>query len=166
MAVSGSSLSAGAAIVQWTFGSSKNDQWMPMSAGNGLYYFVNRLSGLCLDVPSSVSGTQLDQQPYSGVANQQFNLLLNVPGAVVQPPFSLAVTPSSQTILARQTNSFAITITTNSNFSGSVNLSLSGLPANTTSNFNPASLNGNGNSTLTITTTTNTPVGIYALTIT
>ena len=166
MAVNGASLSAGTAIVEWKFGSAKNDQWMPMSAGNGLYYFVNRLSGLCLDVPSGTSGTQLDQQPYSGVANQQFNLLLNQPGTIVQQPFFLSVTPSSQTVLAGQSNSFTITITTNINFSGSVNLSMSGLPANTTSNFNPASLSGNGTSTLTITTATNTPVGVYALTIT
>jgi hypothetical protein len=166
MNVNGASLSAGALIIQYSFGSGKNDQWMPMSAGNGLYYFVNRLSGLCLDVPGGVTGTQLDQQPYTGGANQQFNLLLNVPGAVVQQPFFLSVSPNSQTVLAGQTNSFTITITTNSNFSGSVNLSVSGLPANTTSNFNPVSLSGNGNSILTIVTTTNTPVGIYALTIT
>jgi len=166
LAVNGASLSAGAAIVEWTFGSAKNDQWMPMSAGNGLYYLVNRLSGLCLDVPSSSSGTQLDQQPYTGIVQQQFNLLLNAPGAVVQQPFFLSVSPSSQTVLAGQTNSFTITITTNSNFSGSVNFSVSGLPSNTSSNFNPASLNGNGTSTLTIMTATNTPVGVYALTIT
>ncbi|HEX3101523.1 MAG TPA: RICIN domain-containing protein, partial [Pyrinomonadaceae bacterium] len=92
MAVSGASLSAGAKIVEWTFGSGKNDQWMPMSAGNGLYYFVNRLSGLCLDVPSGASGTQLDQQPYTGSANQQFNLLLVAPGVVVQQPFFMSVT--------------------------------------------------------------------------
>ena len=93
MAVNGASLSAGAAIVEWTFGSSKNDQWMPMSAGNGLYYFINRLSGLCLDVPGGAAGTQLDQQPYTGAANQQFNLLLNVPGAdeiVLIPPPSIS----------------------------------------------------------------------------
>jgi parallel beta-helix repeat protein len=166
MAVSGASLSAGAAIVEWAFGSSKNDQWMPMSAGNGLYYFVNRLSGLCLDVPGATTGTQLDQQPYTGMPQQQFNLPLIVPGPVVQPPFILAVTPNSQTVLAGQTNSFTITITTNGNFSGSVNFSVSGLPSNTTSNFNPGSLSGSGTSTLSIVTATNTPVGVYGLTIT
>ncbi len=166
MAVSGASLSAGAAIVEFTFGSGKNDQWMPMSAGNGLYYFINRLSGLCLNVPGGASGTQLTQQPYTGAAGQQFNLLLNVPGAVVQQPFFLSVAPGSQTVLAGQSNSFTITITTNSNFSGSVNLTVSGLPANTTSNFNPISLTGNGTSTLSIFTATNTSAGIYSLTIT
>jgi hypothetical protein len=79
MNVSGASLSAGAVIIQYPFGSGKNDQWMPMSSGNGLYYFVNRLSGLCLDVTGVNSGAQLDQQPYSGGANQQFGLTLTAP---------------------------------------------------------------------------------------
>ncbi len=165
MAVQGASLSAGAVIVEWTFGSGKNDQWMPMSAGNGLYYFINRLSSLCLNVPGGANGTQLNQQPYTGAASQQFNFLLNTPGATVQLPFFLSVSPNSQAILAGQTNSFTITITTNSNFSGSVNLSVSGLPVNAASNFSPGSLGGSGTSTLTIVTATNTPVGIYPLTI-
>ena len=86
MAVLGASTSAGAGVVQWSFGSGQNDQWMPMSAGNGLYYFINRHSGLCLDVPGGTVGTQLDQQPYTGGANQQFNLTLTTPVAPAPPP--------------------------------------------------------------------------------
>ena len=163
MAVQSASLSVGAKIVQWTFGSSTNDQWMPTSAGNGLYYFVNRLSGLCLDVPGVASGTQLDQQVYNGGANQQFSLLSTIPAIY---PFAMGVSPNSQTVIAGDTNTFVLTISTNSVFSGSVNFSLSGLPTNTTANFSPATLSGNGTSTLTITTTTNAPVGTYALTVT
>jgi hypothetical protein len=76
MNVSGASLNPGASVIQYPFGSGKNDQWMPRPAGNGLYYFVNRLSGLCLDVPGSAAGTQLDQQVYTNGANQQFRLNL------------------------------------------------------------------------------------------
>ncbi len=166
MNVSGASLSPGAPVIQFTFGSGENDQWMPTSAGNGLYYFVNRLSGLCLDVPSGATGTQLDQQIYTGAASQQFNLTLNPPGGGVQLPFFISASPASQIIIAGDSNTFNVTMATNSNFSGSVSLSLSGLPANTTSNFNPALLNGNGASTLTVTTATNAPVGVYSLTIT
>jgi hypothetical protein len=166
MNVSGASLNAGAPVIQYTFGSGKNDQWMLMLAGNGLVYFINRLSGLCLDVPGVAAGTQLDQQPYTGAANQQFKLQSTPPGAVVQIPFFLSATPSSQTIIAGGSNTFTVMISTNLNFTGSVNLSVSGLPPNTTSNVNPASLNGNGSSTLSIFTTTNTPVGIYPVTIT
>jgi hypothetical protein len=85
MAVQGASLSAGAPVIQYTFGSAKNDQWMPMSAGNGLYYFVNRLSGLCLDVSSGTNGAKLDQQVYNSSANQQFRLGFVL--ATNPPPF-------------------------------------------------------------------------------
>jgi hypothetical protein len=37
MAVQGASLTAGAPVIQYTLGSAKNDQWLPESAGNGLY---------------------------------------------------------------------------------------------------------------------------------
>jgi len=100
LAVSGASLSVGAAIVEWTFGSSKNDQWMPMSAGNGSYYFINRLSGLCLDIPSGTAGARLDQRNYSGGANQQFNLLLNLPSVPVSPSISSIVVQGSNLILS------------------------------------------------------------------
>jgi hypothetical protein len=79
MAVLSASVNPGASVIQYSFGSGKNDQWMPMLAGNGLYYFLNRHSGLCLDVPGGISGAQLDQQPYIGGANQQFNLRLTFP---------------------------------------------------------------------------------------
>ena len=75
MNVSGASTNTGAPVIQWPFGSGQNDQWMPMSAGNSLYTFVNRLSGLNLDVPTTTAGTQLDQQSFTGAANQQFNLI-------------------------------------------------------------------------------------------
>lgn len=164
MNVSGALTNAGAVIIQWPFGSTQNDQWMPKSAGNGLYYVLNRHSGLCLDVSSLNGGTQLDQQPYSGVANQQFNLTLTPPVTTLNP-FAIAASPPSQIITAGGSNTFNLMISTNSNFSGSVIFSLSGLPLNTTSNFNPVSLNGNGVSILTVTTTTNTSPGVYPLTV-
>ncbi len=77
MVVLGGSTNNGAGIVQWTYNASGNDEWMPLSAGNGSYCFVNRLSGLNLDVTGAgiAPGTQLDQQPATGGAHQQFSLL-------------------------------------------------------------------------------------------
>src|SRR5262249_6317430 len=147
------------------FGSGKNDQWMPMSAGNGLYYLVNRLSGLCLDVPGANSGAQLDQQPYTGGANQQFSLTLTAPVAGPPIPFVLSASPASQTVIAGNSNTFSVTLSTNIGFSGSVTFSVSSLPTNATANFTPTSLNGNGTSALVVTTTSNTPVGVYSLII-
>jgi fibronectin-binding autotransporter adhesin len=82
MNVGGALTSPGATVIQWPFGSGQNDQWMPMSAANGLYYLINRHSGLTLDCPASVAGTQLDQQPYSDVANQQFRFIDAISSAV------------------------------------------------------------------------------------
>jgi hypothetical protein len=165
MAVSGAATNAGAPVIQFTFGSGKNDQWMPMSAGNGLWYLLNRRSGLCLNVPDATAGTQLDQQPYIGGANQQFMLSLEAT-AGVPLPFSLSVNPASQAILAGSNAVFTVNVTTNVGFTGAVSLIVSGLPANATGNFNPASRSDSGASILTVTTTTNTPAGNFTLTIT
>jgi len=162
MAVSGASLSPGALIVQFSYGSGKNDQWMPMSAGNGLYYFINRLSGLCLNVPAA--GIQLTQQPYTGGANQQFTLTLLAPTA--SSPFSLSALPLTQTVRAGTSTNYTITLTTNVGFTGSVTFGVSGLPTNTSAGFSPASLSTAGTTTLTINTSNSTTAGAYTLTIT
>jgi len=167
MNVSGASLNAGTPIIQWPFGSGQNDQWMPLSAGNGLYYFINRRSGLCLDVPggSFAAGTQLDQQPYSGGANQQFDLTLAPPAAGSLLPFFMTASPASQAVLPGGTADFSVGISTNTNFTGGVTFSVSGLPADVDANFNPPVLNGAGSATLTITTSNTTPTGTYTLTL-
>lgn len=166
LTVTGASTSAGALVIQYSFGSGKNDQWMPMAAGNGLYYFVNRHSGLCLDVPAATGGTQLDQQSYTGGANQQFNLQSML--AVIGPvnPFVLSASPNLQAVIAGGTNTYTVTLSTNSGFSGYVNFTVTGLPPNSTASFSPASLGGNATSTLTVGTASNTPVGVYPLVIT
>jgi hypothetical protein len=84
MNVSGASLNPSAKVIQYPFGSGKNDQWLPRPAGNGLYYFVNRLSGLCLGLPITATGAQLDQEVYTGGAHQRFSL--NVVALTVPKP--------------------------------------------------------------------------------
>ncbi len=163
MNVSGASTNAGALVVQWPFGSGQNDQWMPMSAGNGLNCLINRHSGLALDVPSILPGTQLDQQPYSGAAGQQFNLTGITPGAA--PSFSMSASPASQTVIASNSTAFTVTVFTNAGFSGPVTFNVSGLPANAGASFTPPSLSGSGTSILTVTTSNNTPIGVYVLNI-
>ena len=167
MNVSGASSNSGAPIIQWPFGSGQNDQWMPLSAGNGLYYVINRRSGLCLDVPggSFTAGTQLDQQPYSGGANQQFNLTLTPPTAGSLLPFFMTASPGSQTVPPGGSTAFSVGISTNSNFTGSLAFSVSGLPTNVDATFNPPVLNGAGSAALTITTSNTTPAGVYTLTL-
>ena len=138
MNVSGASTNAGAPVIQFACGTKENDQWMPVPAGNGLYYFINRLSGLSLDKPAVSSGTQLDQQPYSGSPNQQFSI--GVTATQPQSTFSISASPGSQVVSAGTATNYTVTLGTNAGFSGSVTFSLSGLPANATADFLPPSL--------------------------
>jgi subtilase family serine protease len=80
--------------------------------------------------------------------------------------FSVAATPSSQTIVVGGSASYTVTATALNGFTGTLNLSVTGLPPFATATFNPASLPGSGSSTLTIATTSNTPAAVYSLTVT
>jgi len=82
--------------------------------------------------------------------------------------FSLNANPASRTVMAGEATNVTctITVTTNAGFTGSIGLSVSGLPVNSSAGFTPATLTGAGSSTLTISMSDSTPAGTYALTIT
>ena len=82
------------------------------------------------------------------------------------PDFSTSASPSSQTVTPGNGTIYTASISPLSGFTGSVNLSVSGLPTGATAAFNPTSVSGSGNSTLTISTATTTPKGTFTLTIT
>ena len=82
------------------------------------------------------------------------------------PDFSISASPSSQTVVQGNNTTYTTTIGTLNGFTGTVNLSVSGLPTGATAGFNPTSIAGSGNSTLTVSTATTTPPGTYTLTIT
>ncbi len=81
--------------------------------------------------------------------------------------FSITGSPSSQTVAAGNPASYSATVTPSGGFTGSVSLSVSGLPSGASATFSPNSIaGGSGNSTMRVTTSTNTPAGSYTLTIT
>ncbi|MDE3097867.1 MAG: RICIN domain-containing protein [Verrucomicrobiota bacterium] len=82
------------------------------------------------------------------------------------PDFSITAGPSSQTVTAGSGTSYTTSIGSINNFSGSVSLSVSGLPSGASAGFNPTSVSGSGNSTLSVSTASSTPAGTYTLTIT
>ena len=83
-----------------------------------------------------------------------------------QPNFTISVTPSSQNTTIGNNTNYTVSIGSLDGFSSTVALSVSGLPANASGSFSPASVTGgSGSSTLNITTATNTPNGNYTLTI-
>src|SRR5215475_9930164 len=61
------------------------------------------------------------------------------------PDFSISATPASQTVTAGSSATYTTTISALSGFTGTVNLSVSGLPSGATASFNPASVAGAGN---------------------
>jgi Ricin-type beta-trefoil lectin domain-like/Bacterial Ig-like domain (group 2) len=60
----------------WGDGGGTNQQWMPVSLGNGVWKFVVRHSSKCLDVPdgSSTVGVQVQQFDCNGTGAQSFTL--------------------------------------------------------------------------------------------
>lgn len=87
-------------------------------------------------------------------------LVVNAPGT-----FSVSALPTSQTVSRGSSTQYAVTISGQGAFSGTVNLSVSGLPPRTSSNFNPKSVIGSGSSTLKISPNRQAPTGTYTLTI-
>jgi subtilase family serine protease len=80
------------------------------------------------------------------------------------PDFSVSVTPSSKTVSRGSATTYAITITPSGGFTGSVSLSVSGLPSRSTASFSPNPTVST--STLTVSTNRRTPTGTRTLTIT
>jgi PKD repeat protein len=89
---------------------------------------------------------------------------------VTPPPsdFTIAVSPSSAVVVAGGVATYTVTLTPVNGFTGSVDLSVSGLPAGSTGSFsvNPVNLPTSTASTLTVSTTSTTKLGNSTLTIT
>lgn len=82
------------------------------------------------------------------------------------PDFSIAASPSAQTVAPGASTNYTATISALNGFNGGVGLTVSGLPSGATGTFNPTSVTGSGSLTLTVATTTSTPIGTNTLTIT
>jgi Domain of unknown function (DUF1929)/Glyoxal oxidase N-terminus/PKD domain len=99
----------------------------------------------------------------SGLTNTAPALSVTVQPA---PDFSLSASPASQTVLQGNGTNFTAGVTGNNGFSGTVSLSVSGLPAGASGSFSPASISTSGSSTLSVSTSSSTPPGSYPLTVT
>ncbi|MEU6366964.1 RICIN domain-containing protein [Streptomyces sp. NPDC046931] len=96
-----------APVQLWTYGGGDNQQWLPVDEGGGVYHFVNRHSGKCLDVPgaSTADSVQLAQYTCNGTAAQRFQVtpVSASPGDVDLGPNVVVFDPSmpSSTIQSR-----------------------------------------------------------------
>jgi hypothetical protein len=82
------------------------------------------------------------------------------------PDFTLSATPGLQAVSAGARTSYMASVTAVNGFTGTVRLSISGLPSGATGSFSPATITGSGSSTLSVSTSSTTPSGTYSLRIT
>jgi hypothetical protein len=83
------------------------------------------------------------------------------------PSFTLTATPSERAVPPGGSTTYTAVVTSVSGFSGTVDLSVTGLPMGSGAVFSPASITGgSGASTLTVTTASATPAGRYTLALT
>ncbi|HEX7956139.1 MAG TPA: choice-of-anchor V domain-containing protein, partial [Pyrinomonadaceae bacterium] len=101
------------------------------------------------------------------------NIYFNFAAAGFQPPspdFRVSVSPSARTVVRGSAAAYDVTVTPVGGFTGTVSLSVLGLPATATANFQPASLTLDGStpqtSTLNVSTPGTTPIGTSTLTVT
>ena len=94
-----------------------------------------------------------------------FSNLLNVYG-LLPPDFSLNVTPATQLTTPGGNTTYMVSTLGQLGFSGTVSLSVSGLPAGATASFSSPSIITPGSAILTVTTAATTPIGSSTLTIT
>ena len=64
-------------IQLYQYGAASNEQWMPVSLGNGTYKLVVKSNADCLDVPdaSKSNAIQLDAYTCNGTAAQSYQLV-------------------------------------------------------------------------------------------
>jgi hypothetical protein len=85
---------------------------------------------------------------------------------VVSGDFSVSVAPANLTVSRGSNGSYSVTVTPGSGFTGTVGLSVSGLPRRTSASFSPASITGSGTSTMTVSANRKSPTGTFTLTVT
>lgn len=80
------------------------------------------------------------------------------------PDFTLTLSPTSQSVRGGSQVSYTVTLSSVNGFTGTVALSVSGLPSGSAGTFSPSSVTGSGASVLTITTTPS-PRGTFTFTV-
>ncbi len=68
---------SGSLMQIWAFAGATNEEFQPVSLGNGYYEFVSQGSGLCLDVPGNSTANSVQLQIYTcnGTTAQAFKLV-------------------------------------------------------------------------------------------
>lgn len=99
----------------------------------------------------------------SATLNHSVNVTLNVNST---GDFALSASPTTLQITRGGSGSDTVTVSALAGFTGTVSLSVSGLPARTSASWNPSAVTGSGSSVLTIRANKPARTGTYTLTIT
>lgn len=83
----------------------------------------------------------------------------------IPPNFTIAVSPTSQSVRRGSSGNYSVTIGAVGPFSGTVSLVVSGLPKKTSSSFTPSTITTSGTSTLKVSPNRTAPTGTYTLTV-
>ena len=138
-----SGTSSGTDMQLWTYGGGLNEQFEPALLSSGYYEFIDRNSGLCLNVPggANTNGLQLQINTCNGATSESFTLTAIAATAPAAPTALTATAASSSQINLSWTASTTTGVTysvygsTASGFTpGSGNLITSGISATTYSN--------------------------------
>src|SRR5258708_13222588 len=113
---------------------------------------------------STSSSTPMGSYPLTITATSG-NLTHSTQVTLAVADFSIAASPSSQTVNRGSKTTFTVSVTAMGPFSAAVSFTVSGLPTRPTSSFSPPSLAGSRTTTLTISTKPRTATGTYPLTI-
>ena len=134
----------------------------PVAISQSVGPSTNPQTGALVGVQGSVSFTD------TALANGQYTLTATYAGdanylqstaapttITLQPDFVLSPPSTNVINIASpgQSGSLSLTVTANDGFTGTVQFSCAGLPAESACNFSPASLKGSGTTNLTVTTT-------------
>jgi polygalacturonase/uncharacterized membrane protein len=189
-------VTAGAASPDFSISATPSSQTVTAGNGTTYTTTVSALNGFTANVDLSVSGLpsgatgSFNPTPVAGSGNSTLSVstssttpagtyTLTITGTsgslthsttvtlvVNVPDFTISATPSSQTVTQGSGTSYTTTISAVNGFTGTVSLSVSGLPTGASGSFNPTSVAGSGSSTLSVSTSSTTPAGSYTLTIT
>jgi hypothetical protein len=85
---------------------------------------------------------------------------------LLPPDFTLGASPLAQSVKQGQSIDYTLKIVAQGGYSGTVSLSVTGLPANSRAVFDPLTITTSGTASLQVGTTTGTPTGPFTLTVT
>lgn len=120
-----------------------------------------------LSVNSGTAATGTYTLTVTGTASTgpHTNTVTLVINPVPVPDFSMSTSPSSQTVTTGGNTSYTTSTAGINGFAGTINLSVSGVPAGASASFSPTSVSAGGSATLNVSSGT-AATGTYTLTIT